>query len=360
MYNPANNQSVSFIFYAVDSHVFPSIASLTVFDCIGTEGVRVVFPLSLQPGENVSLAFWSGIFAGKTLMIICGLVCCLTHNHPSQKDDPIGAQIEAQQFVNRLALPSDQILLAENTTLANWPFPYSPTPSVSLSATISSTPIPSISVTPSSSFIQQPTPTPTRTPSSSRPPRLRLVTERDFRYNATVRKSSTRITKQLFKDGFDVLLVEENSGTVYGTVHIPSELIPIDWYLIISVVNETDWEKPKPELKNVCGDNSDFETAVAIQFKMVVLDSNKDLRSLQELFDHRGQGKDGITITLVYSMTRSQRQDDCDSKDLVFIFLEEGGDSWQLSQDKVEATGTVFGNVSVTVKHLTSKPHSFH
>jgi len=66
-YYPA---TTAFFLFANDSQVAPSFASLnTTFECHGTEGIRVVFPLTLQPGENVSLTIWSFVAPGN---LSCG------------------------------------------------------------------------------------------------------------------------------------------------------------------------------------------------------------------------------------------------------------------------------------------------
>eukprot|EP01102_Stenamoeba_stenopodia_P001182 TRINITY_DN11028_c0_g1_i1.p1 TRINITY_DN11028_c0_g1~~TRINITY_DN11028_c0_g1_i1.p1 ORF type:complete len:383 (-),score=38.74 TRINITY_DN11028_c0_g1_i1:48-1169(-) len=127
-YDSNGQTTTSFFFYATDTLVKPIIASLSTFECSGQEGVRVVFPLVLQPNENVSLALWAGLYLGT----------------PTADN----AITDTAFFVNRETLPSEITYSYDSFNIINWPFPRSITPSPSVTRSVS----PTISLTPSLSL----------------------------------------------------------------------------------------------------------------------------------------------------------------------------------------------------------------
>lgn len=140
---------------------------------------------------------------------------------------------------------------------------------------------------------------------------------------------------------------------MYGSIVIPPELIPVDWTVKITPVNDTELEKPKPEVTGCGSDKVDEkdQQVDSVAFNMVILDSKGRQRSLQKLLE-RNHG-DGIEITLAFSLSKSQR-DQFNSNDLKFIYLQEGDESWQLSTEDVTVSGNGFGNITTTINHLTS------
>jgi len=186
------------------------------------------------------------------------------------------------------------------------------------------------------------------------------ISKSEFDPNSDIDESITRITKSVFKYGIDIpLTVTQDDGTKssYGEVSIPPGLVPIGWSVVISPVNQTDLDKPKPySTSDSCGGGDRHESEEpeirSIAFNMVILDDRGRQRPLQELLDKSKSGQ-GLGITLTYSMPQSQRMQ---LRDLKFIFLEEGDDSWRVSAEDIEITGNNgFGNISTTVNHLTSK-----
>jgi len=137
-------------------------------------------------------------------------------------------------------------------------------------------------------------------------------------------------------------------------------LIPVGWRVVISPVNQTDRNKPKPSSSSDnCDDKKEDttndEAIKSIAFNMVILDDRGWERSLQQLLEHSKTGE-GLRITLTYSLIESELKDH-NEKDLKFIFLQDGDESWQVSDEDVEITGETFGNISTTVYHLTSKTY---
>jgi len=206
------------------------------------------------------------------------------------------------------------------------------------------------------------TPTPTQTPKASVSPSEGLpISKGAFNPDSQIDKSTTQITKEAFKDGVEIpLTVTDGKETsLYGTISIPPGLIPVGWTVVITPVNETDLDKPKPSTSSDCdkekGNSSGGEIR-SIAFNMVILDDRGRQRSLQELLQKSKSGE-GLGITLAYSLTGTD-QKKFNTDDLKFIFLQEGDDAWQLAGDQVTISGSGegFGNISTTVDHLTSIP----
>ena len=194
---------------------------------------------------------------------------------------------------------------------------------------------------------------------------MEQVSKDDFDPDSVIDKSVTTVTKKLSEEGFNIPLTvtRGNQQGVYGVVSGPPGLIPVGWTVVISPVNATDLNKPQPS--DHCGDvhktgnNGIGDDSRSIAFNVVILDTQGRERSLQELLQR--ENGEGLGISLTYSMTESER-DRFSAKDLRYIYLEEGGDSWQLSSDHVDITGgrDGFGNISTTVSHLTSiTSHNF-
>jgi len=186
------------------------------------------------------------------------------------------------------------------------------------------------------------------------------ITKPNFNSKSEVDKTETGITKAEFKEGIDIPLIvtqrDNKKRWSYGEISIPPGLIPVGWTVAISPVNETDLHKPKPS-SGKC-DNKGQETESiggikSIAFNIVILDNRGRERSLQQLLERSKTGQ-GLGISLTYSMTDSDRKD-FNEKNLRFVFLQEGDESWQVSGEDVDITGNGFGNISTTVSHLTSK-----
>jgi len=189
---------------------------------------------------------------------------------------------------------------------------------------------------------------------------LEPVSKEEFEPDSVIDRSVTTVTKKLFVEGFDIPLTvtRDNQQSTYGVVSVPPGLIPVGWAVVISPVNQTELDKPKPS--DDCGEGQtdnggSAERIRSIAFNMVILDNRARERSLQELLQ-RDRSGEGLGISLTYSLTKSERER-FSAKDLRYIYLEEGGDSWQLSSDQVKISGVSdgFGNISTTVAHLTSK-----
>jgi len=187
------------------------------------------------------------------------------------------------------------------------------------------------------------------------------ISKGDFDPNVEIDKTTTQITKEEFKQGIDIPLTvtQGDNQKSYGEISIPPGLIPVGWTVVISPVNQTDLDKPKPSSSSGnCDNKEDQETTSdrgikSIAFNMVILDNRGRERSLRQLLESSNTGQ-GLGISLTYSMTKSDRKD-FNVKDLRLIFLEEGDESWQVSGEDVEITGNGFGNFTTTINHLTSK-----
>jgi len=145
----------------------------------------------------------------------------------------------------------------------------------------------------------------------------------------------------------------DESGAVYGTIVIPPRLIPVGWTIKITPVNESELEKPKPKSDGCAKVDEEEQKVDSVAFNMVILDQRGRERSLQKLLE-RDKSKEGIQITLAYSLTKAQRKT-FNPDDLKFIYLQEGDDSWKLSAEDVTVSGKGFGNITTTINHLTSK-----
>jgi len=186
------------------------------------------------------------------------------------------------------------------------------------------------------------------------------VEEKDFDPEAPIQPTKTVITEETFKTGVTIPLTVsggDQPGAVYGTIVVPPRLIPVGWTIKITPVNESELEKPKPKSSsdNQCDSTIDEEEqrVDSVAFNMVILDQRGRERSLQKLLE-REHSKEGIRITLAYSLNKAQRKS-FSPDDLKFIYLQDGDESWKLSADDVTVSGKGFGNITTTISHLTSK-----
>eukprot|EP01102_Stenamoeba_stenopodia_P011629 TRINITY_DN3595_c0_g2_i1.p1 TRINITY_DN3595_c0_g2~~TRINITY_DN3595_c0_g2_i1.p1 ORF type:complete len:623 (-),score=111.54 TRINITY_DN3595_c0_g2_i1:206-2074(-) len=341
------NSTTSFFFFANDSYVTPSLASLqTTFVCHGTEGIRVSFPLRLESGQIVSLAVWGGVFQG-----------CPPSNN---------AFTDANSYFDNLEtlMLADFLDEAELYVLANWPSPHTPSPSFTTSVTPTNSvvkPSTSPSISPSlSTLVSAPTHRRTSTPTPTHHNDHSYIVPKhhyQFYSNAVLLESTTRVTESDHEDGFSVLILFKHKQRLYlyGVVTFPPKLIPVGWVVRITAVEQDDLEKPKPGKNKSCGENDDDHTGqlVSIAFDLVIRDDKGHERTLQELLKHTNEK--GISIELVYALTEDQQ--DCfdrKKKELRFIYLEDGDDSWSFVDDGDSIERNTFGNISTTVNHLTS------
>jgi len=186
------------------------------------------------------------------------------------------------------------------------------------------------------------------------------VTRDEFSKNTAILGTSQKITRKDYQSGFTIDVTgpgksgQKQPVFSYGSVRVPSGLIPVGWTVDIYSVNETDLEKPKPTKKRCSDGNvegSDEAEIVSVAFNLVIRDEKGRERSLEALLKKRG--KEGLGLELSYSLSKEQRSSD---NSLQFGYLRDGDPSWKFLEDTQDISAKhEFGRAKGTTNHLTSE-----